>query len=191
MAGAGDPRWRIEVPFDPRLFLEVPVEVRGRGDITDWVRQTIAEMNVRAEWKDDPAGLADRLEGQVRLMAPEAFAALLFCPYGLPGDILVHVFITDSDAASLVEVPLDEEVSLPQRVAEISSPRLGVGRTVSSAASAPDGTVIGQLRCQFLSDGVLVELSALSTDLSMLGAALPLLEDIAGGVLIERDEAAS
>ncbi|QTV80214.1 hypothetical protein [Microbacterium sp. NIBRBAC000506063] len=105
MAGAGDPRWRIEVPFDPRLFLEVPVEVRGRGDITDWVRQTIAEMNVRAEWKDDPAGLADRLEGQVRLMAPEAFAALLFCPYGLPGDILVHVFITDSDAVSLVEVP--------------------------------------------------------------------------------------
>ncbi|QTV80213.1 hypothetical protein [Microbacterium sp. NIBRBAC000506063] len=51
--------------------------------------------------------------------------------------------------------------------------------------------MIGQLRCQFLSDGVLVELSALSTDLSMLGAALPLLEDIAGGVLIERDEAAS
>lgn len=184
MVSAEADRWQVEIPFDARFFLDVPPELRGGidGDVRAWARQIQADRVVQPEWRDDPRGVDERLVGQAQMLSPEAFAAFLFCPRGLPAEALVEVFISESTLHSLEVMELDSPVALPQRTHPVSSPLLGEGRVVSSVGATGDGAAIGQLRYQFLSDGVLVDLSVTSVDLGILGAGMPIFEELATGI---------
>lgn len=182
-----DALWRVDVPFDARWFLEVPAPLRAgaRAELTSWVAERIATLPVNAAWTEGPGELALRLEGQARLLSSDAFAAFLYCPRGLPADALVEVFVGASDASELADVPVESSVALPQRTSEVTSATLGTGRAIAAVTAMPDGALVGQLRYQFLSRGVLVEVCATSADLSALGAGMPQFEELASGIVIE------
>ena len=58
---------------------------------------------------------------------------------------------------------------------------LGEGRVVASVAAIPEGA-IAALRFQFVARGLLVEVAVTSSDLAVLGAALPIFEQLAAGI---------
>lgn len=183
-----DDVWRVDVPFDARCFLEVPAALRDgtQPSVTSWVAGQVEALRVNAAWDEGLDELALRLEGQARLLSEDAFAAFLYCPAGLPADALVEVFVGASDAKDLADVPVESAVALPQRMAEVASETLGTGRSIASVTALQDGAVVGQLRFQFLTHGLLVEVCATSSDLSALGAGMPLFEELAAGIAIGR-----
>jgi hypothetical protein len=185
---------QIDVPFDARLFLEVPEQLRGQAspDRASWLREVCAGNTVADEWQDDPDGLLARLDTQIGLLSPDAFAGFLFCPRGLPGDVLVEVHVGEVEVDELSELDSSPApVALPPRVRPISSPTLGEGRVTSSVAATESGGAIGELRFEFLRDRVLVEVFAASAELGILGATLPILEEFAAGISVRRADEGS
>jgi len=187
---APDAQWQVEIAFESAFFLEVPTDARSR-DVTEldaWVDDAVSQWNHADQWAGDAAGLRARLAGQISLLSPHAFAAFLFCPRGVPADALVEVFLVDTDASALAEIDASAQVALPQRVRDIVSPSLGEGRVIASVSALEDGAVVGQLRYQFLADGVQVETTVVSSDLGMLGSGLELFDALASGISVARRE---
>jgi len=185
MAEASEPRWEIEVPFDEQVFLLVPLDVRiDHSALADWIDDVIGRHHIQDSWGGPSEELSQRLEGQVRLLSTEALAAFLLCPRGLPGDALVEVFVADSSASHLDDIPLGQEAALPQRIHDISSDSLGQGRAVATLVALDDGATLGQIRHQFLHEGVFVDVTAASTDLGVLGACVDDLEALSTGVVV-------
>ncbi|MFT4156848.1 MAG: hypothetical protein QM630_02810 [Microbacterium sp.] len=192
LAGDSSPQWEVDVPFDERMFLSVPIDVRADHTVVaDWVAQTVDRFNIQDGWDRDAPELRYRLEGQVRLLSDQALAAFLLCPRGLPGDALVEVFVADTDATRLEDISLEHAAALPQRVHSITSPDLGEGRAVSTLIALEDGVPLGQIRHQFLSGGVFVDVTAASTDLGILGACLVAIETLSTGIRVRRVQVAS
>lgn len=114
----------IEVLFDERLFLAVPIELRGpSADGANWAREPIETLQVQPDRVADLDGVITQLAGQASLLSPEAFAAFLFCPSGLPGSALVEIFIARTELTSLADVTVSYPVALPQREHPIPVPR--------------------------------------------------------------------
>lgn len=175
-------RTTMEMAYDSHLFLEVPVALRGsEAAPAEWIASTIASLNAGPAWADDPAGLAERLRAQLALLSGEAAMAFLFCPDGLPGDALVEVFANPTDATAVDDIVSESLVALPQRVDRVQTDSLGEGRVVASVAAIPEGA-IAALRFQFVARGLLVEVAVTSSDLAVLGAALPIFEQLAAGI---------
>ncbi|WDH79212.1 hypothetical protein PTQ19_01840 [Microbacterium esteraromaticum] len=182
----------IEVPFDEHLFLAVPIELRGpSADGTQWAREQIETLQVQPDRVSDLNGVIAQLAGQASLLSPQAFAAFLFCPSGLPGSALVEVFIGRTERTSLADVTVSYPVALPQREHPIYSPSFGTGRAISSLSKLPDGTALGQIRYQHLDHGILVDMSVTASDLTALGAGMPAFEALVNAVSCRPADAAA
>lgn len=73
---------------------------------------------------------------------------------------------------------------MPQRIHDVSSDSLGQGRAVATLVALDDGATLGQIRHQFLHEGVFVDVTAASTDLGVLGACVDDLETLSTGVVV-------
>lgn len=174
----------VQVPYDARLFLDVPYTVRDDdvAAISRWATGRVAELTVQPELAADPDAAARHIVGQVRLLSSEAAATLLFCPRGLPGDALVEIFVGETAATNLADVLPASPVALPTRMRAVHSSAFGEGRVCASTFALADGSLVGQLRYQWLWDGILVEACATARDLSVLGAGMQVLEELAVGI---------
>lgn len=180
-------RWTVSVEYDGRMLLDVPTSARSGDDElrATWVAGALAEWNHADDWKRNAEGLSARLRAQAAMLSENAFAALLFCPRGLPADALVEVFVVDTDLPALDDLDATMRVAVPQRIRPVASSTLGEGRAISSASVLPGGGVIGQIRYQFLSQGLFIETAVTSSDLGILGAGIEVFDALVSGITVD------
>jgi hypothetical protein len=118
------------------------------------------------------------LAGFAELVSPDASAAFLFCPDGLPGAALVEVFAVESPVTSLEDLVDEAPASLPRQTLPLADLGTDEGRVLSTVRDV-DGLAVGSLQYQLLRDGALVDVSVTSPRLEALGAGMPLFEQLA------------
>lgn len=168
----------IEVDIDDRWLLPVPSDV----DPGVWAREKVATL--QSEPERDPEETVEALISLTASADPTAFATLVFCPDGLPGRALVAIYATESDLASLDDLPELAPAALPRQVLPLREHDPAVGRVISTITQVPDVGILGTLHYELLRDGALLEVVVTSPSLPHLGVGMPVFEELIERIVV-------
>ncbi len=187
MADESTSSYTVGIEFDDEVFLAIPAA--DSVGLAEWAQET-AEDSPREDGFDvDVDEIAASLMTTAEFADEEAVINLIYAPNGLPGGAVVSVYVQPTDDTTLGEEVDEPEEGTTQQVLPFGDKPSNIARIVRVESSQADGTTMGLLQLQLLSDGAYVETIVAAPDLDELDSGIPAFEDLTQSVTVtEIDE---